>query len=606
MEFLANCEKDGLKQMKKFGLFVTLVSLNSFLLFSTTSCSKKTDLNERVLNLATLGEVKGMDPIYANDKYSGNEVGRVYEGLLEYHYLKRPYALKGNLAESLPVVSKDGLTYTFKIRKGVLFHDDACFPGGKGRELVAQDFVYSIMRLADPKLQGLGWWVLDGKIAGLNSWRDKNANAETVDYSSKVEGLVALDKYTLQFKLSKPFPQFLYSLAMPFTFVVAKEAVEHYKKEFLNHPVGTGPFILPVFNQSTRIVYKKNPTFRNKLYPSDGAEKFKAKGFFKDAGKPLPLVDKVVVNIMTESQPRWLNFKKGKLDYIAIPKDNFDSAVTPDQKVSDELAKKEMDLLIEPSLDVTYVAFNHDLGLFKNNVALRRAFALAYDVNESNKLFFNSTGMPAQSVVPPGVAGHIKGFVSPYRKVDLKKAKAMLAEAGYPGGKGLPEITYDCTSSTVARQMGEFFKKQMSNIGVNVKVVTNTWPELQKKITKRQVMLYGIAWGADYPDAENFLQLLYGPNRAPGANGSGYDNPEFNRLFEVSSLMQDSPERTALYEKMCRMAADQAPWIYGVHRQVYALRQSWLDNFIVTDFEIGRVQYLNVNLEKKKSMASKL
>jgi ABC-type transport system substrate-binding protein len=569
------------------------------------SCTKKDNADESVLNISVGSEIKGMDPIYASDRYSGNEVGRVYEGLLEYHYLKRPYTLTPNLAEAMPTVTDNGLTYTFKIKKGVVFHDDAAFPGGKGRELTAADFVYSIKRLADPKLQGLGWWVIDGKIAGLNEWREESKNASKTDYTKKIEGLQALDKYTLQFKLSKPFPQFLYALAMPFTFVVAKEVVDHYGKEFLNHPVGTGPYVLPLFGQSTRIVYKKNPTFRKKLYPSEASEEFKAKGFLADAGKQLPLIDKIVVNIMIESQPRWLSFQKGRLDYVGIPKDNFDSAVTPDKKVSDALAKKGMELLIAPSLDVTYTAFNHDVELFKNNVDLRRAMALAYDVNESNKLFFNSTGLPAQSVVPPGIKGFIKGYQSPYRGPNVEEAKRLLAKAGFPDGKGLPVITYDCPSSTVARQIGEFFKKQMEKINVKIQVVTNTWPELQKKITKRQVMLYGIAWGADYPDAENFLQLLYGPNRAPGANGSGYDNPEFNRLYEVASVMQDTPERTALYEKMYRMAADQAPWIYGLHRQAYALKQSWVRNFLITDFEIGRVQYLNIDLKTKKEMLNK-
>ena len=146
----------------------------------------------------------------------------------------------------------------------------------------------------------------------------------------------------------------------------------------------------------------------------------------------------------------------------------------------------------------------------------------------------------------------------------------------------------------------------MAAIGVQIKVVQNTWPELQKKITKRQVMLYGIAWGADYPDAENFLQLLYGPNKAPGANGSGYDNPEFNQLFAKAALMQDSPERTALYEKLNRMAADQAPWIYGVHRQNFTVKHGWLMNYMATDFESGQAQYLNIDLEEKKKTVGKL
>jgi len=579
--------------------------LISLLLTSFLSCTKQRDLSRKILNLAVSQKVKGMDPVFANDAYSNNEIARVYEGLLEYHYLKRPYTLIPNLAEKMPTVSKDGLTYTFKIKKGIYFHDNEAFKDGKGRELVAQDFIYSIKRLADPKLQSTGWWVLDGKIRGLNDWRENNSGKPKVDYKAKVEGLKALDRHTLQFKLSKQFPQFLYALAMPFTFVVANEVVEFYGKEFLNHPVGTGPFILPKFEQTNKIVYTKNNKFREKLFPSEGSEDFVKAGFLKDAGKKLPLVDKIVVDIIIEDQPRWLNFQKGNIDYLSIPKDNFDAAITPSRTLSKDFIEKKITLDVSPSLDVTYIAFNHDHPLLKS-IDLRRAMSLAYDVTKSNDLFYNNTALPAQSVIPPGIKGYIKSYKNPYRGPNLELAKKLLVDAGYPGGKGLPLITYDCPNSTVSRQSGEYFRKRMSLIGITVKVVQNPWPELQKKITNRTVMTYGIAWGADYPDAENFLQLLYGPNRAPGANGSGYDNKEFNSLFRVAAVMQDTPQRTALYEKMYRIAAEEVPWMYGVHRQSFMLKHGWLNNYISSDFEAGRAQYLNVDLEKKKSLLKNL
>ena len=592
--------------MKKINIFQTLII--GLLLATVVSCTKKTDSNESVLNLAVSSKVKGMDPIYSNDRYSSNEVARVYEGLLEYHYLKRPYTLKPNLAAAMPTVSEDGLTYTFQIKKGVMFHDDAAFTNGKGRELVAEDFVYSIKRLADPKLQGLGYWLLDGKVAGLDEWRSKYAELPKADYSEEVAGVKAIGKYTLQFKLKKSFPQFLYSLSMPFTFAVAKEVVEKYGKEFLNHPVGTGPFLLPRFQQSNKITYIKNPAFREKKYPCEGSADLKAQGYMADCGKTLPLVDKIIVNIIVESQPRWLNFQKGKVEYISVPKDNFDAAIPDAKNLDPKFVEKGVRLSVTPSLDVTYTAFNHDKKLF-NNVKLRQAMSLAYNVDESNKLFYNNTAMPAQSVVPPGIAGFIPNYKNPFRgsgtAENVKGAKKLLAEAGFPNGEGLPEISYDCPSSTTSRQIGEFFKKQMAQIGIKINVVTNPWPELQKKITNRNVDLYGIAWGADYPDAENFLQLLYGPNRSPGANGSGYNNPEFNKLFMSSSTMQDSPERTALYEKMYRIAAEEMPWIYGVHRQSYTVVNGWLKNYMSTDFEAGQGSYLRVDLDQKKKLLEK-
>lgn len=583
--------------------WLKLICFASLLAF--VGCTKKEESNEKILQIAVTQEVKGMDPIFANDRYSSNEVARVYEGLLEYHYLKRPYTLIPNLAESMPEVSEDGLTYTFKIKKGVLFHDSEAFPGGVGRELVAKDFVYSLKRLADPKLQGLGWWILDGKLEGLNQWREKYSELPKVNYDEEIPGLQAADSHTLVFKLTKPNPQFLYSLAMPYAFVVAREVVEKYGEEFLNYPVGTGPFVLKRFNQTNRIVYKKNPKFREKFYPTEASEEFIKAGLTADAGKPLPLVDGIEVNIIVESQPRWLNFQKGNVDYIAIPKDNFDSAVTPDRDLSEDFKSKGINLMITPALDITYTAFNHDMPVFKN-ADLRRAMSLAYDSEAANNLFYNGTALIAESVVPPGIAGYIADYKNPYKGRDLEKAKELLKKAGYPDGKGLPAFIYDCPNSTIARQIGEFFKRQMADIGIEVNVVTNPWPQLLEKINRRQIQIYGIAWGADYPDAENFLQLLYGPNRSPGANGSGYSNPEFDKLYEQASVMQDSPERTAIYEKLNLMVASEMPWILGVHRQDFTLVHSWLKNFVPSDFDSGRAQYLNIDLKQRAEVSKKL
>lgn len=566
-----------------------------------TSCAKKQDSGERVLNIISPAEIKGFDPIMADDLYSGREIGKIYEGLLAYHYLKMPYELVPNLAESMPEVSKDGLTYTFKIRKGVFFQDDAAFPEGKGRELEASDFVYSIKRLADSKTQSSGWWLLDGKLKGLNEWRDKNASLPETNYDEEVVGLKALDKYTLQFVLAKPFPQFLYSLAMGFTSAVSKEVVAKYGKEFINHPVGTGPYMLPKFDQSKRIVYTKNPTFREKFYPSDASPEFQH--LLGDAGKKLPLVDKVVVQIIIESQPSWLKFNKGEVDYFGVPKDNFASAIK-NNELSPELSEKGIDLTITPQLDVTYTSFNYDNKLF-HNADLRRAMYLAYDETKANDLFYNNTGFPAQSIVPPGIAGNIEGYKNPWKGPNLELAKKTLAKAGYPEGKGLPEIIYDIPDSTTSRQMGEYFQKQMEQIGVKIKISASPWPEFQAKLKKRSGQMFGIAWGADYPDAENFLQLFYGPNSAPGANSSNYNDPKFNALFEKAVVMQDSPARTKLYEEMTKYLAEEAASLFGVHRQAYTLKHGWLLNYRASDLHHDNVQYLNIDTAKKEELFKK-
>ncbi|MGE3608694.1 MAG: ABC transporter substrate-binding protein [Bacteriovoracaceae bacterium] len=574
------------------------------LLLIVQSCSKNRNFDERELHLISPEKIAGFDPIHASDNYSGNEAGKVYEGLYEFHPYKRPYELSPNLADGLPVVSTDGLTYTFKIRKGVLFHDSPCFKDGIGRELKSDDVIYTFKRLADPKLQAKGWWLFDDKIVGLNEWRTKYAALDATNYEESIEGLKKVDDYSFQIKLKKPYPQFLYALVMPYSFIVAKEAVEFFGKEFLNHPVGTGPFILETFDQSNKIVYLRNPKFREKFFPSEGEEGDDKLGLLADAGKRLPLVDKITVHILVESQPKWLSFQKAKVDLLELPKDNFDQAVVGGKEISPDLKAKGVRLIANPMLDVTFYAFNHEDPIFKNK-KLRQAMSLAWDRAEANKLFYNGTAIDAQSVIPPGLAGYHKEFKNPYVKYDLAEAKKLLTEAGYPNGKGLPEMTIQTRNETVARQMIEHFAKCMDRIGIKVKAGVNTWPELINKVTKKQFQLYTMAWGADYPDAENFLGLLYCPNSSPGSNGSNYCNPDFDALYKQATILQDTPERTAMYEKLNEMAAVEVPWIFGFNRTRFYLGQAWLKNFKYMEFNHSQFQYLGVDLEIKKELSKK-
>ena len=575
----------------------SIVFLSTLLIFS--ACSKKQDPKERVINVTAPSDIKGFDPMMASDVGSAAQIAKVYEGLLTYHWLKVPFELIPNLAEEMPAISKDGMTYTFKIKKGVFFQDDAAFPEGKGRELEAEDFVYSFKRHADAKNQSTGWWLFDGKIKGLNDWRAKNEKLPAANYDEVVEGLKALDKYTLQITLAKVFPQFMYTMAMPFSYVVAKEAVNKYGKEFINHPVGTGPYVLPVFDQGKHIVFTKNPTFREKFYPSDASPEFKH--MLGDAGKKLPLVDKVIVDVMVESQPSWLKFNKGETDFLYIPKDNYNTAVV-DNKISKEMLAKDVFLTITPGLDVYFIGFNFDHKIF-HNIELRRAMSLAYDVKTANTLFYNNTGFPAESVAPPGIAGNVSTYKNPWKGPNIDLAKKHLALAGYPEGKGLPEITLDTFSSTGARQKAEFFQKEMEKIGIKIKVVTNLSPELQAKIKKRSVMMIDYGWIGDYPDTENFLQIFYGPNSAPGANSANYNNPEFNKQYEIVAKMQDSPARTAMYEKLNQFLANEAVAIFTVHTQSYTLQQKWVKNYHDSDFIFDYHQYMNIDqLEKQETM----
>lgn len=570
----------------------------------TKGCSQSVSDTDTTLNIVLSANVKGLDSIYANDTYSNAVVSNISETLLEYHYLKRPLELQPLLAESMPEVSADGLTHTFKIKKGVKFHNNEAFPNGEGRELKAQDFVYAWKRLADPTLQADGFWVFDGKIKGLNEWRDAVSKG-TATYDTPVEGLQTPDDYTLVITLAKPYYQLHYVLAMAFTAPVAKEVVDKYGKEYLNHPVGTGPYMFSEWVRNNKIVLKKNPTWHGQKYPSEGEAGDQEKGLLADAGKDLPFNDSIVFHEVTEDQPRWLNFMKGNYEYMGIPKDNFSTAIA-NGELTPEMKSKGIQLFVTPEPDVTYVAFNMRDPVIGKNENLRKAIALAYDTATSIQKFYNGQAVPAHSPIPPSIDAYDAEFQNPYKSHDISKAKEFLEKAGFPEGKGAPVIEYTALSSSTSRQMAEFFQQNMAAIGLQVKIDSVSWPQLQQKIKDSQAQMWGIAWLADYPDAENFLQLLYGPNATPGPNGSNFANPKFDELYKKAASLPPGPERTQIYRQMRDIFVTDMPWVPGVHRLGYYMHYSWLKNFKSHAIINNHFKYLRVDPKARAEMKAKL
>lgn len=585
-----------MKNIFKFGVPVLIVLA---IWFFKKSKHTSQDQNEKVLITVSTANLKGFDPAQTDSYYDAREVTKVYEGLLTYHYLKRPYELIPNLAAAMPTVSEDGCVYTFTIKKGVKFHDNACFPEGKGRELMAEDFVYTIKRVADSRVLSPMYSLLAGKIKGLDAWRQKETEDAQTNYLEEIEGIKAVDEYTLQFTLTKPWPQFLYILAMPFCNVVAKEAVKHYGATFINHPVGTGPFTLDKFNpQLNKLVYYKNPTFRDKRYPSEASEAYQH--LLADADKKLPLLDKIITHVIPEEQPRWLKFQQKQLDVLDISKDNIALEVLNGKELIPELQAKGIQIFIEPEQNTAYYAFNNAHELFKDNEKLRQAMSLAFDEQRHNKLFYNDTAVLAQSIVPPGLEGYQEGYVNPYKGYDLKKSKQLLSEAGYPGGQGLPEITLDVNATTNQRQKAEFFQKCMEKINVKIKVTCNTFPELLRKMAQKKTMMHALSWSGDYPDAETFLNLLYESKQNTGT-GFYFNDPTYNNLYEEAVVMPPSPERTLLYEQLNKIAAERVPAIYTVHQLRPVLYQSWVKNFLCSDCLYGTEQYIDIDLAQQKN-----
>ncbi|HEY8241395.1 MAG TPA: ABC transporter substrate-binding protein, partial [Kiritimatiellia bacterium] len=336
--------------------------------------------------------LRGFDPVKISDLPSGMGLCRIYEGLVQHAYLDRPYRVEPLLAERMPDVSEDGLVYTFTLRKGIYFQDDPCFKetGGKGRELVAEDFVYSLKRLADQKTVSVGWWILNGRINGLDAFHDASAGAGPTDYSAPVEGLQAPDRYTVRIELTAPYAQLLWVLAMHHAVAVPREAVETYKDNFPTHPVGTGPYILKSWRRNYNLEYVRNPkwqeTGRADCYPTNGGPGDAEAGLLADAGKPLPLVDRIVTYHVSDPTTQWLMFLRGELDRSDISRDNWSVVLDSQRQLLPDVAARGIRLTIGSDMSIGYVGFNMDDPVLGKNRKLRQAMHCAFKSDDWLKL----------------------------------------------------------------------------------------------------------------------------------------------------------------------------------------------------------------------------
>jgi len=579
----------------------------------------------KVVLFSVLGDdPKSLDPIAASDVLSNAIVCQIYDSLYQFHYLKRPYQVIPNVAAAMPTYSKDELTLTIPLKKGVRFQDDPCFPGGQGREVVASDFVYSIKRLADAACKGNGFWTLKGKVVGLDEFhkasiqfieekaKDESRTDEKLDYGEHdVEGVRALDDHTIRIKLKKPYPQIKYILAMSFTSLVPREAVEYYGEEFVNHPVGTGAFRMKRWAKGHEMILAKNPTYRDEFYPAEGMPEDVEEGLLKDAGKKLPRVDEIRYVNCKEDQPAWIMFLQGYCDTSGIPKDNFDRAVPDGQQLSPVLAARGIRLKKRVRPIIFYLAFNMrdpvvgntgDPKQDEKNRCLRQAMSCAYDRERIIKVFLNGRGIPARSMLPPGITGHDPDLENPYAELNLELARDLLAKAGYPGGKR-PDgerlvINFDTTGDDVTgTQMLKALVNDMAEIGVKIEVVQNTWAQLQKKVREGNTQFYRMGWVMDFPDPQNFLQLLYGPNKSPGPNGAHFNHKEYNELFGKMEAMRDSPDRLKIIQRMIEIANTECPWIVGIHSKAYGLYHQWALNRKPNDISGNFLKYVTVDRE---------
>ncbi|MCR9206033.1 MAG: ABC transporter substrate-binding protein, partial [Halobacteriovoraceae bacterium] len=385
------------------------------------------------------------------------------------------------------------------------------------------------------------------------------------------------------------------ALAMSFTAPVPMEAVIKYDNKLADKVIGTGPFMLQRWNRLSGLTLVRNPRYHENYYPTQGDRLAHSRGLLKDAGKKIPFLDKIEFRIIKESQTRWLNFLSKKIHILKnIPKDNYQSAVNAQGDLIKDLKDKNINLQAFPTLTYWWMSFNMKDSLFAKNKNLRLAVAHAFDYDRHIELFTNNIGQKANSIYPPGIPGYDPSNILPYR-YDLKKAKEYLAAAGYPGGKGLPEINYDVRGTSVHnRQQGEFLKSQLSKIGVKIKVVTNTFPDFLKKAKKGELQFWQDGWAMDYPDAENVLQLLLEKNLVPGPNVTYYSNPKFEKLFKELKFLPEGKRKWDLMKKMEALVLKDLPWVMQYYARNYVLFHGDLKNFRHSDLIYNNMKYLRV------------
>jgi ABC-type transport system substrate-binding protein len=568
-------------------------------LLAAGSCKKRAawEKGKKVAHLTVRAKLGTLDPIRSSSSYDSEVQSQVYEGLYTYKYLVRPYELEPLLAKRMPQVSDDGLTYTIDIREGVYFQDNECFPGGKGRELIAKDFVYSMMRMADDQNQPTGWWIYTDRIVGFDAFEKRMSERGDApfDWDAEVEGLQAIDKYKFQIKLVRPFPQMLYVLAMSYAFAVPRECAEYYGKTFTNTAVGTGPFTLRNWTRGSRIILDKNPTYRDAYYPTEASPEYQH--MLGDAGKKIPFLDAIVYHVYEQDQPMWLKFRVRDVDMTQLPAEYHEAVFDEDLKLRESFVEEGVTNFNLPLLDFIYRGFNMDdpvVGKGEKAKYLRQAISLAFNSAEINDAFYNNSCVLYDGPVPPGLDSYVEGITSPYRGPDLEKAKALMVKAGYPDGKGLPSIQLDTSVSSNSAEQAEMLSRAVGRIGVKIEVNLNSFSELSNKLKKKKAQMFGLAWGADYPDAENFLQLFYGPNEAPGSNNFNYKNPAYDALYNKSRTLQPSPERTAVYQKMREILIEDAPSFGHMARIRFFLWHKRLRNVLPDETFDNWRKYINI------------
>ncbi|HUY02437.1 MAG TPA: ABC transporter substrate-binding protein [Rhodocyclaceae bacterium] len=563
----------------------------------------------KVIHAAFVAADDGFDVVHTANGYSIWVAEAIFEPLLTYDYLARPAKLVPLTATAMPEVKDHGQTYLFHIRKGIYFTPDPAFKGQR-RELTAKDYVYTFERLIDPANRSPSAYMLTGKIVGLDALAARASKTGHFDYDAPVAGLTTPDRYTLKVRLTHPDFNFLYVAAYPALGAVAREVIDEYGAQSGAHPVGTGPYQLSRYVPRSKIVLTANPDYRGYIWD------FKSTGSAWDdqlvremRGKHMPQVGRVEINIIEEDQSRWLAFEGGQLDLVALPQ-SAAAIVMAGDHLKPEFAKQGIRLYRQVAPAITYTLFNlRDPvlgGYSPAKIALRRAIAMAYDLDQEIRLIRQNQATRAEMIVPEGVVGHDPNYRSsiPY---DPDLANRLLDHFGYRRGadgyRTLPDgrplvVHLTQEPDSLSRQYGELWKRSLDRIGLRLNITVSGFSDNLKAATECKLAMWSSAWSADYPEAENFLQLLYGPNIGQGNNGC-YQSAAYDALYRRFVATPPGPARNRLVIELNRQEEADTAWMLGVSPVSNWLVRPWVEGFKRHPILESDWQYLDVAKEKK-------
>jgi hypothetical protein len=593
-------------------------ALRAALLTAALLCAVSSALAQggppKVLRYAFPIAETGFDPAQLSDLYSRIVTAHIFDGLYTYDHLARPFRIVPGVADGMPQSSEDFRTWTIRIRPGIFFQDDPAF-GGKPRELVAQDFVYSIKRFADPRWKAPAWAsIAELKILGLQAQREAALKNKTpFDYDREIEGLRALDRYTLQFRLEEGRPRFIQTMAGGDLYgAVAREVVEKYGDQIAAHPVGTGPFRLKNWRRSSKIVLERNPGYREHLYDAQpNADDAEGQAMLaKFNGRRLPMIDQVEIAIIEEQQPRWLAFQNRQQDMLERLPNEFVNIAIPNGRIAPNLAKAGIKMERVLGSDVTITLYNMESpvvgGYTPEKIALRRALNLAVNVEREIQLERRGQAVPAQSPLMPNTVGYDPAFRSENSLYSPARAKALLDLSGYkdmdgdgwreqPDGKPLV-IEVATQPDQASRRLDELMRKDYAAVGVRIDFKPAKWPENLKSARAGKLMVWRVGSSAATPDGQPALDR-FASVHVGGQNLARFRNEQLDAIYNEMRRMPDSPERLALFTEAKRIAVAYAPYKNSVHRILTDLMQPWVYGYRRAPYWQHWWQYVDIDAE---------